>query len=644
MGLNLTQKIIREHLIEGEPRPGEEVAIRIDRTLTHDTLGLMALLEFEAMGIPRVKTELSVSYVDHNILQLGYESNDDHRFLQGVCAKYGLLYSRAGNGICHQVNLERFSAPGKTLLGADSHTTTSGAVGMLAIGAGGLDVAAALGGEPYYFRMPRIVQVVLKGRLGPWVSSKDIVLELLRRLGVKGGLDCIFEYTGDGVATLSVPERGTICNMGTELGATTSIFPGDAKVHAYLKAQKRESDFRPMAADDDASYDDGVEIELEALEPLIACPGSPDNVVPVREVAGTRVEQVCIGSCTNSSYVDLMTVAAILMGRVAHPRVSLAVSPGSRQVFNMIARSGALSDLISSGARILESACGPCLGVGQAPGTDMVSVRTFNRNFPGRSGTRGDRVYLASPQIAAAAALHGEIVDPRGLGDPPRFDFPREFLVDDRMILLPSAHPETVELLRGPNIKPLPIATAPGETLRAMVVLKTGDNISTDDIAPAGAKAVPLRANVPALAEFTFEGVDSSFVRRAKQAGSSIIVGGSNYGQGSSREHAALCPMFLGVKMVLAKSFARIHRDNLVNFGVLPVTFVNEADYDGIDQDDVLEVAGVRQGVASGHDLVVRDVTKGVEIPVRHSMSPRMVQIYLDGGRLNHVKKQAMGG
>ena len=641
MGLSLAQKVVQEHLISGEMRTGEEIAIRIDRTLTHDTLGLMAMLEFEAMGIPRVKTELSVVYVDHNIMQLGFESNDDHRFLQGMAAKHGLFFSRAGNGICHQVNLERFSAPGKTLLGADSHTPTCGAAGMLAIGAGGLDVAVAMGGGPYYFQMPKVVRVSLKGRLGPWVASKDIVLELLRRRGVKGGVDCIFEYTGDGLATLSVPERGTICNMGTELGATTSIFPSDEKVRAYFTAQKRDKDFRPLTADPDAAYDETEEIDLSALEPLIACPSSPDNVVPVRDLEGTKVEQVCVGSCTNSSYVDLMTVAAILKGRVVDPKVNFTVSPGSRQVLAMITRSGALGDLIDSGTRLLESACGPCLGMGQAPGTGVVSIRTFNRNFPGRSGTKGDRIYLASPQVAAAAALTGEITDPRRLGRAPGIDFPDEFLVDDRMILAPSEDPESVEVVRGPNIRPLPIATPPAGVLSGRVLLKTGDNVSTDDIAPAGAKAVPLRGNVPALAEFTFERMDSGFVRRAKERGGGFIVGGSNYGQGSSREHAALCPMYLGVKIVLARSFARIHRDNLANFGVLALTFTNEADYDRVEEGDELKLSDAMEAVAAGHDLVLRDMTKMINIPVRHAMTPRMVQVYLRGGLLNFVKAQA---
>lgn len=643
MGLNLAQKIIQEQLVQGEMKAGQEIALRIDHTLIHDTLGLMAILEFEAMGIPRVRTKLSVIYTDHNIMQLGPESNDDHRFLQSMAARYGLLYSRAGNGICHQVHLERFSQPGVTLLGADSHTTTAGAVGSLAIGAGGLDVAVAMGGGPYYFKMPRVVRVDLVGRLQPWVSSKEVVLELLRRRGVKGGLDCIFEFGGEGSASLTVPERGTICNMGTELGATTSLFPSDEMVLSYLKAQGREAVWKPLAADPDAEYDETVEIDLSALEPLVACPSSPDAVVPVREVEGTRVEQVCIGSCTNSSYVDLMNAAAILKGKAIPPHVSLAIAPGSRQVLHMISAEGALTDLIDAGARILEAGCGPCLGMGQAPGSGTASLRTFNRNFPGRSGTKGDRVYLCSPQVAAASAATGQITDPRRLGEAPSISLPERFPVDDRMIVRPSAEPEKVEVFRGPNIAPLPKGKEAPETLCGRLLIKLGDNISTDDITPAGAKAVPLRGNVPALAGFTFEGLDATFARRAREAGGGIILGGWNYGQGSSREHAALVPMYLGIKAVIAKSFARIHQQNLANFGILALTLANESDYDRMEEGDVLELANLREMVAAGQELVIRNVTKGVDIPVRHAMTPRMAQVYLDGGLLNHVKKQAAG-
>ncbi len=640
MPLNLAQKLIREHLTSGEMRAGEEIGLRIDHTLTYDTLGPLALLEFEAMGIPRVRTKLSVCYIDHSMLQVGFESADDHRFVQTMAAKYGMYLSRAGNGICHQLHMERFSEPGATLLGTDSHTPTAGAMAMLGIGAGGLDVAVAMGGGPYYVRMPKVVRVTLTGRLQPWVASKDITLELLRRLSVKGGVGRIFEYGGDGVASLTVPQRATICNMGTELGATSSLFPSDEATRAYLKAQGRESVWKPLNADPGASYDESIEIDLGVLEPMIACPSSPDAVVPVREVEGLKVNQVCVGSCTNSSLADLMAVATVLKGKTVHPETSMTVTPGSRQVFQMIARSGALSDMIDAGARILEPTCGPCIGMGQAPGTGAVSLRTFNRNFPGRSGTKGDRVYLASPQVAAASALAGEIVDPRRLGAAPESQLPEQFLVDDRMVLPPSDAPESVEVFRGPNLKPVPMAQAPAETLRGQVLLKTGDNISTDDIIPGGAKALPLRANVPALSEYAFEGIDSSFARRSREAGGGIIVGGINYGQGSSREHAALVPLHLGVRAVVAKSFARIHMSNLANVGILPLTFRDQSDYDSVAQGDLLELADTRTALAAGHDLAVKNLSKGVAIPVQHGMTDRQVQVYLDGGMLNHVKRQ----
>ncbi len=641
MGLNLAQKIIQDHLIQGEMKAGQEIALRIDHTLLHDTLGLMALLEFEAMGLPQVKTKRSVVFTDHNTLQLSPEGNDDHRFIQSMAAKYGMLYSRAGNGICHQVQLERFSEPGVTLLGADSHTPTAGAVGSLAIGAGGLDVAVAMGGAPYRLKMPRIVRVNLTGRLQPWVSSKDVVLELLRQKGVKGGLDCIFEFGGEGVRSLTVPERGTICNMGTELGATSSIFPSDETVLSYLKAQGRDAVWRALSADPDAEYDETIEIDLGALEPLIACPSSPDAVVAVREVEGTPIGQVCIGSCTNSSYLDLMAAATILKGKVVPSSVSLVIAPGSRQVLHMISASGALTDLIDAGARILEATCGPCIGMGQAPGTGVASLRTFNRNFPGRSGTKGDKAYLCSPQVAAASAVAGQITDPRRLGEAPLIELPERFPVDDRMIVKPSAEPEKVEIFRGPSIKPLPIAEEAPLELRGRVLLKTGDNITTDDIAPSGARVAAFRANVPAMAEFTFADIDASFPQRAKESEGGVILGGRNYGQGSSREHAALQPMYLGIKAVLAKSFARIHEQNLTNFGILALTFTNETDYDRVEEGDLLELPGLREAVVAGHELVVRNATKGIEIPVKHAMTPRTVQVYLDGGLLNHVKKQA---
>lgn len=640
MGSNLARKIIRDHLVGGEMKPGEEIALRVDQTLLHDSLGPMAMLAFEALGAPRVRTRLSVCYMDHNILQLGYESADDQRYLRTSAARYGLFFSRPGNGICHQVHPERFSRPGEILMGTDSHTTTVGGVGMLGIGAGGTDVAVAMAGGPAYLRMPSIVRVILRGQMPPWVSSKDLILELLRRLGVRGGVDCIFEYSGQGVSTLSVPERATVCNMGTELGATTSLFPSDRETLRYLTAQGREEAWTPLAADPDAAYDDTIQVDLDTLEPLIACPSSPDRVVPVREVEGTRVDQVCVGSCTNSSYMDLMATAAILDGSAVHPRVSLSITPGSRQVLQMIFRSGALGHLIDSGARILESSCGPCTGNGQAPGTGQISLRTFNRNFPGRSGSYGDSVYLCSPQVAAAAALKGEIVDPRRLGDAPIFRLPERFVVDDRMIVPPAEDPESVKIFRGPNIQPLPMPEMPPDMLRGQVILKAGDAITTDLITPGTAQTMRLRANVPALAEYAFEPVDRDFPRRAREAGGGIIVAGANYGQGSSMEQAAAVPMYLGVRAVLARSFARLHSLNLVNVAVLPITFLDEADYDRIEQGDLLELPDLRRAVAAGHDLVVRNVTRGFEILATHAMTPRLVQVYLDGGMLNHVKRQ----
>ncbi len=638
-GRSLTLKIIEEHLVSGEPKAGNEIALRIDQTLTQDATGTMAYLQFEAMGIPKVRTKLSVSYVDHNMLQAGFENADDHRFLQSIAAKYGIYFSRPGNGICHQVHLERFSAPGDTLLGSDSHTPTSGGAGMLAMGAGGLDVAVAMGGGPFYVVMPKVVGVLLSGQLQPWVSGKDIILELLRRLTVKGGVGRIVEYGGEGVASLTVPERATITNMGAELGATTSIFPSDERTREYLRAQKREDVWRPLAADADAAYDEVVKIDLDALEPMIAQPQSPDNVVPVREVAGTKVDQVCIGSCTNSSYRDLKTVADVLKGKTVHPGLSATVTPGSRQVFNMIARDGALADLIESGFRILESACGPCIGMGQAPPTGGVSVRTFNRNFAGRSGTANDRVYLCSPEVAAATALKGVITDPRDLGEPPQVPLPAEFHIDDDMIVPPSDRPKEVEIVRGPNIQPLPLAQPLPDAIRTPVLLKVGDNITTDHIMPAGARILPLRSNIPAISEFVFERVDSSFPQRAKDAGSSMVVGGGNYGQGSSREHAALAPMYLGLRAVLAKSFARIHWTNLVNFGILPLTFTDEADYDKIEQGDELEIVDVPEALRKGNTLTVRNLTRGGEFTAQHSLSPRQVEMILAGGLLNYVKK-----
>jgi len=635
---SLTYKILEEHLASGKLEPGNEIGIRIDQTLTQDATGTMAYLQFEAMGIPRVRTKLSVSYVDHNMLQAGFENADDHRFLQSIAAKYGIYFSRPGNGICHQVHLERFGVPGQTLLGSDSHTPTGGGLGMVAIGAGGLDVAMAMAGQPFYLTAPTVVLVRLTGSLPPWVSAKDIILEVLRRRTVKGGLDRVFEYGGPGVETLSVPERATITNMGAELGATTSIFPSDERTREYLRAQKREEVWRPLAADPDAEHDEVMEIDLSTLEPLVACPSSPDAVVPVREVAGTEVVQVCIGSCTNSSYQELMMVASVLKGQTVHPRLSMTISPGSRQVLTMIARAGALADLIEAGARILESACGPCIGMGQAPPTGAASLRSFNRNFSGRSGTPDDRVYLASPEVAAATALRGVISDPRELGEPPRIEPPREFFIDDSMIIPPAEKPEGVKIVRGPNIAPLPPAEPMPEVIRGEVLLKLGDNISTDTILPAGARILPLRSNIPAISQHVFSYVDPTFPQRAKEAGASMIVGGANYGQGSSREHAALAPMYLGVKAVLAKTFARMHHANLINFGILPLRFVDEADYERLNPGYALEIANVRQAIRAGNQITVRNVTQGYEFTARHDLTPRQVEIALAGGLLNQVR------
>jgi len=639
MGANLTQKIIKEHMVSGSMEAGKPISIRIAQTLTQDATGTMAYLQFEALGIPKVKTDLSVSYVDHNMLQTDFMNADDHQFLQTLASKFGIYFSRPGNGICHQVHLERFGVPGKTLLGSDSHTPTSGGIGMIAIGAGGLDVALAMGGEAFNLSMPKVVNVKLNGRLQPFVSAKDIILELLRRLTVKGGVGKIFEYTGDGIKALSVPERATITNMGAELGATTSVFPSDEVTKAYLKAQGRENVWKALGPDADASYDEVIEINLNELEPLIAKPHMPDQVVKVKDVAGTPVQQVAIGSCTNSSYKDIMTVAAMLKGKSVHPSVSLGFSPGSRQVLNMISQAGALTDLIASGARLLESACGPCIGMGFAPPTDAVTIRTFNRNFEGRSGTKDAKVYLASPEVAAACAITGKITDPRDLGMKPiNIAMPEKFLIDDSMIIAPSREPEKVEILRGPNIKPLPTKDAMPDVLTGKVLIKVGDNITTDHIMPAGAKVLPLRSNVPAISEYVFERVDNTFPKRAKEWGGGVIIGGTNYGQGSSREHAALAPMYLGVTAVITKNFARIHLANLVNFGILPLTFVNEADYELFEQGDEIElnVKGL-----DGKTLVLRNKTKGKEVSVTTPLSPRDIEVVRAGGSLAHVKLKA---
>jgi aconitate hydratase len=638
---SIAEKILAEHLVSGVMSPGSEIALRIDQTLTQDATGTMACLQFEALGIPRVKTELSVSYVDHNTLQSGPENADDHAFLQTFAAKYGIQFSRPGNGICHQVHLERFSAPGKTLLGSDSHTPTSGGAGMLAIGAGGLDVAVAMGGGAYPLAMPKVLLVKLAGKLKPWVSAKDVILELLRRLTVKGGVGRIVEYGGPGVASLSVYERATIANMGAELGATSSVFPSDEATRAFLVRQKRAAAFRKLAADEGAFYDETVEIDLGALVPMIACPHSPDNVKKVSEVSGLKVHQVAVGSCTNSSYRDLMRLAGVLKGRKVHPGVSLVVSPGSRQVLELLAREGGLESLIASGARIIESACGPCIGMGQAPPSKGVSVRTFNRNFEGRSGTPDAGVYLASPETAAACALKGVLTDPRKLGAPPRAAEPKKTVIDDGMILPPSRKPGEVSVLRGPNIKPLPRALPLPKSLRARVLLKVGDDITTDHILPGGAKVLPLRSNIPAISEYVFERVDPSFVRRAKEAGGGIVLGGSNYGQGSSREHAALAPMYLGVKAVIAKSFARIHRANLINFGILPLTFETPADYDRIRQGDTLEIQDLRAALTSREPLRILDTAGNWEFRSRGGFTPREREVLLAGGLLNFTIRSA---
>lgn len=639
MGMNLVQKIFEAHRVAGGLIPGKEVAIRVDQTLTQDATGTMAYLQFEAMGIPRVRTKLSVSYVDHNMLQTGFENADDHRFLQSIAAKYGIYFSRPGNGICHQVHLERFSAPGQTLLGSDSHTPTCGGVGMIAIGAGGLDVAVAMGGGLFYLPMPKVLLVRLNGRLGPWVAAKDIILEVLRRLTVKGGVGKILEYGGEGVQDLTVPERATITNMGAELGATTSIFPSDEQTRRYLAAQGRGSSWVPLAPDPDATYDEVVEIDLDRLEPMVARPSSPDSVCPVSEVEGTKISQVCVGSCTNSSFRDLMTVATMLKGKTVHPDISFTVTPGSKQVYTMIAANGALADLIAAGGRILESACGPCIGMGQAPASGTASLRSFNRNFEGRSGAPNDKVYLSSPEVCAASALAGEIVHPKRIGQPVSISLPEQFTIDDNLIVPPSPYPEQVEIVRGPNIKPVPIRGELPSTIEGEVLLKMGDNITTDHILPAGSKILPLRSNIPAISEYAFSRVDPEFARRAKEKGGGFVVGGSNYGQGSSREHAALAPMYLGLKGAIVKSFARIHRANLINFGILPLIFVDGQDYNAIGQGDHLRIERVAEQIRGGQQVVVSNVTKETEFVARHDLTAREVDIVLAGGMLNYTIK-----
>ena len=638
MGLTLAQKIIKEHLVSGEMIPGEEIALKIDQTLTQDATGTMAYLEFETMGVPRVKTELSVAYIDHNTLQSGFENADDHRFIQSMAKKYGLYFSRPGNGICHQVHLERFGKPGKTLIGSDSHTPTGGGIGMLAMGAGGLDVAVAMGGGAYYITMPKMYKVNLTGKLHDFVTAKDVSLEILRILSVKGGVGAIIEWGGEGVKTLSVPERATITNMGTELGATTSIFPSDEITKAFLEAQGRGEDYIELRSDEDAVYDKVIDIDLSELKPLIACPHSPDNVVTVESLKGTKVDQVCIGSCTNSSLYDMLKAAALLRGKTIDPSVSLSVSPGSKQVLSMLADCGALTHILASGARLLECACGPCIGMGFSPNSGGVSLRTFNRNFEGRSGTADGQVYLVSPETAVAAALTGEITDPRMLGDMPQVSMPEKFKIDDSAVIPPADEETagTLEILRGPNIKPFPDSIPQGDTLRAELVLKVGDNITTDHIMPAGAKILPYRSNIPYLSRFCFGVCDETFPERAKAAGQSIIVGGNNYGQGSSREHAALVPLYLGVRAVVAKSFARIHAANLINAGIMPLTFKNPDDYDSLSQSDMLSIKNVYEGMDSGN-LVLTDEKTGKDIQLVCSFTDRQKAILKAGGLLKYV-------
>ena len=637
----LAQKIIAVHLVEGSMQPGEEIALRVDQTLTQDATGTMAYLELEAMGLDRVKTELSVSYVDHNMLQGDFRNADDHRYLQSVAARYGIYFSRPGNGICHQVHLERFARPGRTLLGSDSHTPTAGGIGSLAIGAGGLDVAAAMAGEPVRIQMPRIIGVRLVGELPAWVSAKDIAIELQRRLTVKGGVGKVVEYYGPGVTTLSVPQRATITNMGAELGATSSIFPSDERTREFLRAQAREDQWEPMGADPGAVYDENVEIDLAQLVPQVSCPSSPDNVQPVTELADVQLAQVCIGSCTNSSLRDLMTVAAILRGRTVHPGLSLTISPGSRQVLGLLAQNGALADLVQAGARVLESGCGPCIGMGQAPPTGGASLRSFNRNFPGRSGTPGDQVYLASPEVCAASALAGHIADPRELGAPPKIAEPDTYFTDDAMVIVPPADGSRVEIVRGPNIAPLPEMEPLPDALEGPVLLKVGDNITTDHIMPGGAQVLPLRSNIPAISEFTFSRVDPEFPARARKADTGFVVGGSNYGQGSSREHAAIAPRYLGVRAVLVASFARIHAANLVNFGIIPLEFANAEEAGKVEQGDVLRLEGLREALRQRRPLSVRNLTKDTTIAVKHSLTERQVEVILAGSLLNYFRDQA---
>lgn len=641
MGLTVAQKLIKSHLVSGDMTVGSEVGLKIDQTLTQDATGTMAYLEFEAMGVPRVRTELSVAYIDHNTLQTGFENADDHRFIQSVAKKRGIRFSRPGNGICHQVHLERFGKPGKTLIGSDSHTPTGGGIGMLAMGAGGLDVAVAMGGGTYYITMPKIVNVHLTGKLNPYVAAKDVILEVLRRMTVKGGVGKIIEYTGEGVKTLSVPERATITNMGAELGATTSVFPSDEITKDFLTAQSRPEDWIELKADDDAVYDETIEIDLSSLAPMAAMPHMPDRVKDVTEISKIKVDQVCIGSCTNSSLMDMLKVAAILKGKTVCPTVSLSIAPGSKQVLNMLAQNGALSDMIDAGARILESACGPCIGMGQSPNSGGISLRTFNRNFEGRSGTADAGIYLVSPEVAAYSALTGVLSDPRELGEPLHIEMPEKFVVNDNMIEMPASPEETdkVEVLYGPNIKPFPTTEKLPESITAKAILKVGDDITTDHIMPAGAKILPYRSNIPYLSQFCFAVCDKTFAERCKAEGKGIIIGGANYGQGSSREHAALVPLYLGIKAVITKSFARIHCANLINAGILPLNFENEADYDKITQGDELSLPNIKEEIEAGKPVVLKNLTTGESYELKYDLSKRQKDIILAGGLLNYTRE-----
>lgn len=644
MGMTIAEKIIKSHIVEGEMIKGEDIGLRIDQTLTQDATGTMAYLEFEAMGVPRVKTERSVAYIDHNTLQTGFENADDHRFIGSVAKKHGIYFSRPGNGICHQVHLERFGIPGKTLIGSDSHTPTCGGIGMLAFGAGGLDVAVAMGGGAYHITMPKMVRVNLTGKLRDYVSAKDVILEVLRIMSVKGGVGKIVEYGGEGVLTLSVPERATITNMGAELGASTSVFPSDEITRQFMAAQGREADFVEIKADDDAVYDEVIDIDLSKLSPLAAMPHMPDNVKSVNEIGKIKVDQVLIGSCTNSSLRDMLRVAAMLKGKTVNPDVSVGVAPGSKQVFNMLAECGALADLIAAGVRVLECACGPCIGMGQSPNSGGISLRTFNRNFEGRSGTADGQIYLVSPETAAASALTGYLTDPTELGTAPEIHMPDKFLINDNMIVPPvdEKDMDSVEILRGPNIKPFPVTTEMPDSIAAKAVLKVGDNITTDHIMPAGAKILPYRSNIPHLSQFCFRQCDENFAEHCKQAGSSVIVGGANYGQGSSREHAALVPLYLGVKAVVTKSFARIHVANLINAGIIPLVFKNEADYDKIAEGDELVLGGIREALIRGdEEFELENKTAGMKIPVALDFSKRQRDMLIAGGLLNYTKQNA---